>query len=102
MLTHEIIEGRVFVQEGEPVELKVRAPGATGYLWSLNCDTQQIEVVDHRRVPNVRTFGGRGEESFIVRLLKGNRAELQFTLKAPWEAEPQECRKVILQTEEDH
>lgn len=96
MVTHELSEGFIRVNVGEPVEIAVRSGGANGYAWSVRCDSDAVHVLDHRREPDARTFGGRGRESFVVQPTEKGRSALEFTLKAPWEPEAEEHHRFIL------
>ena len=96
MVRHNLSEEVIHVHVGEPVEIAVRSGGANGYAWSVRCDPSTVDVVEHKRQPDRESFGGRGSESFVVQLTEKGRAELEFTLRAPWESEPEERHELVL------
>ena len=68
MASHDLSEGIIPVHVGERVEIAVPPGGATGYVWSVTSDSPVVDVIEHRRQPDMRSFGGRGNESFIVQM----------------------------------
>ena len=96
MVSYDLSEKIIPVHVGEQVEIAVPSGGANGYAWSVKSDSSVIEVIEHRRQPDMRSFGGRGKECFVVKLNERGRAELEFTLKAPWQSEAAERRQLVL------
>ena len=96
MGSHSLSEEFIFVHVGEQVEIAVPSGGATGHAWSVRSDSPVVEVLEHRRQPDMHSFGGSGEESFVVKLKEKGRARLVFTLKAPWQSDAAERRQLVL------
>ena len=93
---HTLNEGNIVAHTREPIEIKVKGYGATGYMWHVEVDSNQIRVVDHKLEPDLAAFGAGGEESFILEPLAAGELEVKFTLAAPWEAEPVEVHIISL------
>lgn len=97
MIHHRLEDGQISAQENEPVEIRVPGQGATGYLWSIEADSERVQVLDHLLEPNSDTFGGIATESFVLLPMKKGKTRVRFALSAPWEASPADVRVIELE-----
>ena len=63
---HTLNEGHIVAPVHEPIEVKVKGHGATGYMWKVATNASKVRVVDHKFKPDLTAFGAGGEESFIL------------------------------------
>ncbi len=84
----------VEIKSGDSVTLEVPGAATTGHLWELKADPGAVEVLDHKIVPDEKSFGGAGTERFTVKPLKEGDALITLQLRAPWESEPAESHSV--------
>lgn len=97
MLTvHTLNERHIVARAREPIEVKVKGYGATGYMWKVAVNANKVRVVDHKFQPDLTAFGAGGKESFILEPLTRGETEVKFTLAAPWEDEPAEVHVIHL------
>lgn len=97
MLTvHTLNERHIVAHVREPIEVKVKGYGATGYMWKVAVNASKIRVLDHKFEPDLTAFGAGGKESFILEPLARGETEVKFTLAAPWEDEPAEVHVIHL------
>lgn len=77
---------------GQAVELALPFSSGTGFRWEASdCDGLHIE----RRGTKPSTgFGGRGQDLFIVTPSHTGDIWLKLQLRAPWQPEPAEVRKI--------
>ena len=84
------------VSVGEPIEIDVVTPGATGYEWRVDLDEGRWERAGTDLVPSFESFGASGLTTFELIPQAAGRQELVFRLIAPWDAEPaREIRLVV-------
>ncbi len=76
-----------------PFEIKLRAPGTSGYEWKADFDHVAFSLVSQRRVANVRRMGASALDVFLFRPLSQGQHEILFRLLRPWEDEPVEQAK---------
>ena len=98
---HTLTEGHIVSSPHEPIEVKVKGYGATGYMWNVEANADQVRVVDHKLEPDLSAFGASGEESFILEPLVEGESEVTFTLAAPWENEPAKVHVLHLRCTSD-
>ncbi|MEA2935282.1 MAG: Chagasin family peptidase inhibitor [Variibacter sp.] len=72
------------VRSGEEVTLEVPGANTTGYLWRLEANPEDVEIVDHQVLPNTESFGGAGIERFTVKSTRDGDSTLKLELKRPW------------------
>jgi predicted secreted protein len=81
---------KVRVSTGDSLKVEVPAKGATGHVWSIQVDPNDVRVLNHSKQPSELTFGGGGVEVFTLQTMHEGRAEIRFKLGAPWKKEPAE------------
>ncbi len=95
-MVHTLNEGYIVAPVREPIEVKVKGYGTTGYLWNIEVNANRVRVVDHKFEADLTAFGAGGKESFILEPLAKGETEVTFTLSAPWEDEPVEVHVIHL------
>jgi|HubBroStandDraft_6_1064221.scaffolds.fasta_scaffold1495188_2 predicted secreted protein len=95
-MSHTLGEKVIHTRVGEPVEVKVAGTGTTGYLWRVNADPSKVRVVSHRNEPDPESFGGAGEEAFVLEAVEEGGAPVTFSLETPWDQKPAEVHTVML------
>ena len=90
---------RIEVRQGEAFELEVEAPGATGHLWSVEVDPNQLEVVGRNFEANRGAFGASGREVYVLRPHAQGHIDVNLTMKAPWEEAPVESRHIHIMSD---
>ena len=78
MLTvHTLKERHIVARAREPIEVKVKGYGATGYMWKVAVNANKVRVVDHKFQPDLTAFGAGGKESFILEPLTRGETEVK-------------------------
>lgn len=93
---HTLDERRIVSRAREPIEVKVKGHGSTGYMWTVEVNANRVRIVDHKFEPDLTAFGAGGKESFILKPLAKGETKVKFTLAAPWDAEPVEVHVIHL------
>jgi hypothetical protein len=86
-ITEEVDRIRV-VDPAEPVEIVLREPATSGYVWHFADDVDHVVVLSNRLSKNRNAFGGAARRSFVVRFGQDVPPRLVFNLSRPWEDEP--------------
>jgi len=85
---------------GDRIEIRVHAPGGTGYEWELNAGDGRCRVVSRDVSFDEATFGGAGIARFVVEATAGGTADLRLSLQAPWEKQPARTLRVSVKVAE--
>jgi predicted secreted protein len=80
----------VRVGPGAALKVEVPAKGATGHVWSIDADPNDVRILEHVKRPSEHSFGGGGVEIFTLQTMHEGRSEVRFHLGAPWKKEPAE------------
>lgn len=86
----------VHVSPGDSVNVQVPARGATGNVWTVHTNSDQVRVINHVTIPSETTFGGGGVEIFTLQPLEEGCSTVSFSLGAPWKKEPAEKHELRL------
>jgi predicted secreted protein len=86
----------VHVHPGVALEVQVPAKGATGHVWTVETDPDEVRVVGHTKMASEETVGGGGVEVFTLQPLRAGRCKVLFSLGAPWKKTPAEQHELSL------
>jgi predicted secreted protein len=92
----EIISTKV----GQPVEIELKFPGASGYEWSVSFDGTCVSLLGRQRKLNSKKMGAKAKEVFKFEALAKGDHKISFALRRPWEDEAVEHRYIVLHVEE--
>jgi len=81
---------------GEPVEIELKFPGASGYEWSVSFDGEHVTLLGKRRKLNSKKMGAKAKEVFKFEALSEGDHKISFALRRPWEDEAVEHRDIVL------
>ncbi len=81
---------------GKPIEVELRSPGASGYVWSAMYDGTRVSLLEKHRKANLKRMGASAKEIFRFAALAAGDHQIHFMLRRPWEDEPVEQRDLVL------
>ena len=56
---HTLNERHIVAHTREPIEVKVKGYGTTGYMWKVAVNADKVRVVDHKFEPDLTAFGAQ-------------------------------------------
>ncbi|HYP08300.1 MAG TPA: protease inhibitor I42 family protein [Bryobacteraceae bacterium] len=98
-MKHTLDEGVIRAHVGEPIEITVTGAGTTGYLWQVDTEHDKVRILRHQVNPNHESFGGMGEESFVLEPLRAGDSQVTFRLQRPWDGNTAEEHTLRLTSE---
>jgi hypothetical protein len=90
-----VVPKRLTVRRGEPFEITLSEPGATGYLYEPHFDPNFISYEGVNRTIS-RDVGGGSLAIFRFKTRTVGTSEICFRLTAPWDPEPADEKRVRL------
>lgn len=79
--------------------LDVQGTGTTGYLWRLEADPAEVEVMDNRLLDNDVGVGSLGIERFVFKVLVAKDCSIRLIAQRPWEDAPVSIWEVVLKAD---
>ncbi len=85
----EDMESMLDIKNGSDFYITLKSNPTTGYQWSVDFDSNFLELVDNKYVPDSddpMLVGGSGKDYFKFKTLKSGTSEIKFFYARPWES----------------
>ena len=103
MLVYRDSETPINVNTAETFAISLKSIPSSGYSWTVDYDSNMIEILKPQRfVTHSPTIGGGGEEIFEFQMKQSGDTEIKLNYQRKWEAVPRETKIFRVHASEPH